>query len=349
MSTEGPLLSRPRHLLVRLPNPLGDAVMATPALRALRRALPDVRITWAGGPAAQAILEGLPYRDGVVPLAGPMVRGGLAPVRAGRFLRGLAADTVLLLPNSRSSALAARLARIPVRVGSNLRRRGRLLTNVVDLPLQEDDGLLPRPMTDHYMDLVAPFGGRADGRRTELASTPFDEERAQRRLAGVPAGTRLVGVNPGAAFAATKILPAGRIAEAISRIRSQADVLPLVLCGPGEEALARETALAIGEPCLSVADHPPSLGELKALARRISVLLTTDTGPRHVAEAFGVPTVVWMGPTDPRWSEGGGARVVRNEELACLGCHLKKCPIGIVCMTALDPARIADAALRSLQ
>ena len=98
MSAAQTPLRPPRHLLVRLPNPVGDTVMATPALRALRLALPESRITWVGRPAAQAVLTGLRDRDGVVPLAGAIGKGRRAPLMAGRFLARLDADAALLLP-----------------------------------------------------------------------------------------------------------------------------------------------------------------------------------------------------------------------------------------------------------
>ena len=93
-----------------------------------------------------------------------------------------------------------------------------------------------------------------------------------------------------------------------------------MFCGPGEERLAAETAEAVGAPCLSLHTDPPSLGELKALLRCLALLCTTDTGPRHIAEAYGIPSIVWIGPTDPRWSEGGRATVLRQDGLDCLGC-----------------------------
>lgn len=342
------LLSPPRHLVVRLPNPLGDAVMATPALRALRAALPGTRITWAGGGTPQQALEALPWRDDVLSLAGQLVKGARAPVRAARQLRRLGADAILLLPNSFSSALAARLAGIPTRVGTPLQRRGLLLTHKLSLPLGKDGRLAPRSMRAHYLDLVLPFGAQDDGQGTRVTVTPFDAERAALRLSGVPAGALLVGVNPGAAFGPSKLYPPALLGQALKLLRARTGALPLILCGPGEEALAREVAAAAGEGCLCTAEDPPDVGTLKGLLARCRVLLTTDAGPRHLAEALGVPTVVWVGPTDPRWGEGGRSTVLRVEGLSCLACHLPVCPIDHPCMQKLLPERIAESAERAL-
>ncbi len=341
------VLDAPKHLVVRLPNPLGDAVMATPALRALRSALPSSRITWAGSPAAQAALEGLPYRDGVMPIAGRLARGWRAPLRAGRLLRAIRADAVLLLPNSWSARLATVLARIPVRVGSDLRGGGMLLTRKVRLPRGEKDELLPRSMTKQYLDLAAPFGAVDDGQGIEIRTTAFDEERAAARLEGLAARS-LLAVNAGAAFGDTKCYPVKHIVDVVARVRAAHDAMPLILCGPGEEALAVELAERIGD-CISTHSRVADIGELKALLARSDVLLTTDAGPRHLAEALGTPTVVWMGPTDPRWSEHSTAHVVRNESLPCLGCHLTTCPIGHPCMEQLEPEHVAHAALAELE
>jgi ADP-heptose:LPS heptosyltransferase len=323
--------------------------MATPALRALRAALPRTRITWAGGRVAHQALEGLPWRDDVLSLDGPMARGAGAPFRAGRLMRGLGADATLLLPGSFSTALAARLARVPVRVGTPSHARRALLTHVVEVPTASDRPV-PRPMREHYLDLAAAFGASrpAGAFVTELAVTEHDARRAAARLAGAPKDVRLLAVAPGASFGPSKVVPPERLALAVREVRERARVLPLVLAAPGEEALAEETARRIGVPCLAPAGEPPDVGELKALVRRCAVLLGPDAGPRHVAEALGVPTVVVAGPTDPRWGAGGSAEVVRNEALPCLGCHLRRCPIGHPCLAAIDPGLVAAAVLRAL-
>lgn len=348
MSRTSSDLPSPGHLLVRLPNPVGDAVMATPALRALRRALPEARITWAGRRAAHEVLEGLSgERDGVVPIASPMADGTRGPIRVGKMLRKLDCDAAVLLPNSWSSALEAQRARIPVRVGSSINRRGPLLTDVVDLPLCDGGRLTPRSMVDHYLDLVGPFGARGDGAGPKLATTAFDEERAAQRLRGLDPALPILGVNPGAAFGPSKCYPPASIAAAVAKVRGRTACEVLVLCGPGEESQAQEVQEALA--AVGIAGHAthadvPDLGELKALLRRCRVLATTDAGPRHVAEAFGVPTVVWIGPTDPLWSAHSGATLVRRADLECLACHEKTCPLeGHPCMRELEPAIVAEA------
>lgn len=338
--------SAPKRLAVFLPNPLGDAVMATPALRALHERLPETEILWLGRRAAHEALAGLPWRTGVVPLQDGRGRGARSPWRARKVLRALGADAALLLPNSFRSALAARLARIPRRIGTRLHRRGVLLTDVVEVPLTETGParLAPRSMTRHYADLVAHLVGAFEPGAPEVRFSAFDDERATRRLEALPGEAPWVGVSPGAAFGATKVLPPDRLAAALDALATRTPVRIVLLGGPGEGPLLAATADAMKTPVLSTQDAPPDLGELKALLARCRVVLASDAGPRHLAEALGVPTVVWMGPTDPRWSEPSPAVLLRDTTLDCLGCHKTTCPIGLLCMQNLDPDALAEAA-----
>ena len=332
----------PRHLLVRLPNPLGDAVMATPALRALRLALPDTRITWVGKRAALAALDGLDDRDDVAPIAKP--EGWKEPLRTGEAWRELAPDAVLLLPHSFSSAVAGRKSGASRRTGWGGRHRRPLLSEPVPLAL-EDGRLVKRPMTAMYLDLVAPYGARDDGEGPRVVVTPYDARRAARRLG--PKERAYLALNPGAAFGPTKVYPPERLAKAARLVCKQADLTPLVLCGPGEEALAEETAKALRMPHVSTHERPPDVGELKGLIERSTALITTDTGPRHLARALDVTTVVIMGPTDPLWTDGDDAHLVCNVTLDCLGCHHRECPIDHPCK--LEPERVAETTLHALR
>ncbi len=340
--------SQPNHLLVRLPGPLGDAVMATPALSALRTALPAARITWTGGASALGALEGLPGCDDVMPLMAAHLRGMKRLRRTAQAWRRLGPDAILLFPHAPSAVLAAWRSGARVRVGSGRGGTAPLLTRTVSLP-SEGRRLVPRSMVTMYLDLAAPFGAEADGQRPQVVTTPFDEQRAQRRLEALELPPTFFGVNPGAAFGPSKLAPPDVLGAIVRRARDATGAAPLVLCGPGEEALAARVAASIGTGCRSTQEDVPDVGELKALLRRARFLLTVDAGPRHLAEALGTPTVVLMGPTDPRWTEHSRARVIRNEGLDCLGCHEKACPIDHPCMRALPLDRAVEACVEAFR
>ena len=130
----------PRRILVRLPTWAGDAVMATPALRALRTAHPEAHLAVEGRPALEGLLRGLPSLDAFLPDAGGLWRRVAA-------LRGSAFDWAVLLPDSARAALAPWLARVPRRVGfarDPLRRA--LLTDPLDPPREPDGRRRPIPM-----------------------------------------------------------------------------------------------------------------------------------------------------------------------------------------------------------
>ena len=125
----------------------------------------------------------------------------------------------------------------------------------------------------------------------------------------------------------------------------------LALCGPGE----RETANTIVQQASSPAvvgpgDSPLSIGLTKALVKRLSLLITTDSGPRHFAAAFNVPTVTLFGPTHIGWTETYFDRAIHLQKpVPCGPCQLRVCPLDHRCMLDLKPAEVLDAAERLLK
>lgn len=342
-------IGAPRHLVVRLPNPAGDVVAATPALRALRAALPSARITWCGRPAALALLDGLSGASATLAIEGGLAGGLTAPRRLGAAWREAGADALLLLTNSWRSAWAARASQVPVRAGYVLGRRPSMLTHALR-PEREAGRSRPEPMRSWYLRLAALFGAVDDGEPARVRVTAAGEALANERLRTAGGIGGFFAVSPGAAYGPSKRYPTASVVEVVRTIRARTALLPLILGGPGEERIVADVAAGVGGACLSTAAAPARWPETKALLARAALLLTTDAGPRHVAAALGTPVVVWMGPTDPRWSAGDErtTTVVRREDLSCLGCHLKACPIGHPCLVGLDPARVVAAALERL-
>ena len=124
----------------------------------------------------------------------------------------------------------------------------------------------------------------------------------------------------------------------------------VVAPGPGEIAIAHRMASRMCENGVTWVDPGPRLDEVVALVERASLVLTNDTGPRHVAVALGRPVVVLMGPTDPRITDQHTERQrVLREDVECSPCQLKVCPIDHRCMTRLAPERAVAAAEELLQ
>lgn len=338
-----------RNVYVRLPNWVGDVVLATPFLRALRRAAPAARITLHGKRQALAVLAHEGLHDHAEPLAPG--RGLIALLREGRRVRQAVGDldVAFLLPNSLSSALIGRATGARERVGYALNGRRLLLTKA--LHAKKEGRLRPTPMVDYYLGLLAAVGGAVDGvaRRPRLTTTPEQEERAEAYLRrhGVAPGERPWAINIGGSWETKRWIPehAGRLA----RLLAERGRTPLLLVGPDERDLARRAANAAGGP-IPGADEVVPLTDLTALLRRCEVLVTTDSGPRHFGVSAGLPVLVLIGSTHPGYTRVDyDALDVLCDEAPCWPCHLKRCPIDFRCMTALGPERVLAAAEGLLQ
>jgi heptosyltransferase-2 len=123
-----------------------------------------------------------------------------------------------------------------------------------------------------------------------------------------------------------------------------------VLCGPAERDIARQVVRQAQVPGVySLAEMPLSLGLTKSLVRRSSLLVTTDSGPRHFAAAFDRPVVTLFGPTHIEWTETYHPRAVHlQKKVPCGPCQLRVCPIDHACMEDLDAEEVLDAVHRLL-
>jgi len=337
-------MDAPDRILVRAPTWVGDAVMATPALRALRAAHPGAKITVEGRPVLAELLGGLSSYDHFLDDPGSGARGLVA--RARRLRRGRY-DWAVLLPDSPRAALGPYLAGIPRRVGYARDVARRLMLTETLRHEREAGRRVPVPMTERYLRITRWLGCPDRGDALELSVAPGARERCAARLAalGVAEGEEVVAVTPGASFGASKLWPAGHFARACDALAKRLGLRTVIAPGPGEIAIARRIATQMQERGVAWVDPGPRLDEVVALVERARLVLTNDTGPRHVAVALDRPAVVLMGPTDPRITDQHTERQrVLREDVACSPCQLEVCPIDHRCMTRLAPERAVAAA-----
>ncbi len=338
------------RIAVFLPNWVGDVVMATPAVHALRQRYPGARLLAVLKPYVAGLLDGSPWFDGLVyadKCGGPQ-RGTLGVARR---LLAENVDLAVLFPNTVRSALAAWMGRCQRRIGYARRGRGWLLTDALD-PVRDAAGkITPSPVIDAYNRLAERAGASPD-RRLRLFTTPRQEAAARHvwRQTGLDACREVVCLNPGAAFGSSKHWSAASFAELARRLVRERGCGVLVLCGPAERDTARQIVAAAGVPGVhSLADVPPSLGLTMACVRRADLLVTTDSGPRHFAAAFGTPVVTLFGPTHIAWTETYYLKAVHlQKQVDCGPCQKRVCPLDHRCMTLLTPDEVFAAAQRLL-
>lgn len=344
------MLRAPGKILVRAPNWVGDGVMATPALRALRRAHPRARIALVAPPHLAGLFHEHPSCDVVMPAPPP--RGVWVLWRHARLLARERFDWAVLLPDSPRTALPAWRAGIPVRAGyarDPLRRL--MLTTPVPLP-REGGRRAPISMIERYLRITRALGCEDAGAELELRLDPQARAAVAQRLAGagIREGAPYAVVSPGARFGSSKLWPTGHFAVACDGLERKLGLRCVLAPGPGEEKVARDVAARARTRPVRLDDPVTTLAELAALVAGAALVLTNDTGPRHLAVAFSTPVVTLMGPTDPRHTHHllDRQRVLR-EPVECSPCHRKVCPIDHRCMTRLLPARAVDAAAELLQ
>ena len=322
------------RLLVVMPTWVGDNVMAMPTLRALRELYPKAHISALVRANVKPIIESCPWIDRILTIRqrrkglSDARRGGLltlaARIAAGKF------DTAVLLPNSFRSALIVRLAGIPRRVGYNRDGRATLLTDRL-LPLKSKEGFIPTPTLDYYLSIAAYLGSPTPSKKMSLFTRPSDDQRALQLLrdAGADiAGKRLVIINPGANFGDAKIWNAERFAQVADRCITELNATVAITGSPKERTILDAVLKAAKEPLIDLSALGMDLTLLKSIVKHSSLMITNDTGPRHIAAALDVPVVTIFGPTDPAWTliDFAAERQVRVD-VYCGPCQKKLCPL----------------------
>ncbi len=316
-------------VIVRLPNWLGDTVMAVPALSALRRGLDGVRLAVAG-PWASLLAE-----QGLADVLMTYPRTWSGRLRSADAVRAIDAATAVVLPNSFEAAAAAFYWGARRRVGFATAGRRVLLTDAPELPA-------PRlHQIDEYVLLAECLGVTADERTPRLSPPrPDAPERIQARELLAEAGENgspCIGLHLGAAFGPSKLWPAVRMAELARRLQAAGRTPVLLGTAADAEAAAEVTARA---PVASlVGRDSPAL--LPAVLAELDALVCGDTGVGHLAAALGTRVVVLFGPTDAGLTGPRGRVAVVSHPTPCAPCFYRACPIDHPCLRAITAEEVA--------
>ena len=354
-------MTDPQRILVVQPSWVGDAVMATPTLRALRQLYPAAHISYLLRRYVKDLYAGMPWADQLITYRTDKTKGRTGKgafdlagrLRAGRF------DLAVLLPNSFKTALVCKMAAIPRVFGYERDGRGFLLTERL-LPAKQAGKFVPSPIIHAYMALARYLGSTSRDLRMELFVTDADRRAGRAVLArcgldvdlhrpAAAGGPPLVVLNPGAQYGAAKLWKAEHFAALADRLTAELGATVLLSASPKERAIVEAIRSHMRGPAVDLSSAGMTLGSLKDVVRRCDLMVTNDTGPRHVAAAFGVPVVTVFGPTYPEWTDiyYPLERQVRID-VFCGPCQKKVCPLDHRCMTGVTPDMVWDAAAQLL-
>ncbi len=363
-----------RVLAMRLDN-LGDLLMTTPALSALRSGLPDARITLLASPSSAAAAAHLPMVDEVWPFAAPWVQRPSAEQDEGhelgqheaRLVDQLAEegfDAAVIFTVCTQSALPAallcRLAGIPRRLAHSRENPYGLLSHWVPEVDQVGggtpaDAVPPRHEVARQLALMASVGLHCSDDRLRFEVLAAHRRRLADRLhaAGIDAHRPYAVLHPGAT-AASRRWPAERFGQVAHELLQAG--CAVVFSGTQAEMTLCQAGL---QPCAQRMQPDPAavslagllcLGELAALIEGASVLITNNSAPAHLAAALGTPVVTLYALTNPQHTPWRAVSRVLSHDVPCRWCLKSVCPQGHHdCLRRVEPAQVTEAALQLLR
>jgi heptosyltransferase-2 len=327
-------LRQPFRLMVRSVNWLGDAVMMTPAVRALRRSRPDLELTVLCQPKLADFWRTVSEVDKVVELpASGRIRDAARVIRAGNY------DAAIVFPNSLRTGLEVWLAEVPVRVGYDGHFRAGLLNFRCPQPAALKQHSAERHQVYHYLDLAEYIGARETGAIDCTGPGGAGPQAARKTV-------HRVAVCPGAEYGPAKRWFPERFAGVIRAV-SERHPVEWTLVGVAKDGpIGTEIENSVRGAGVTLSNRigSTSMSELIELLRQSDLLLTNDTGTMHLAASLGVRVVAVFGSTDAALTGPlGTGHSVLQHRVPCGPCFQRECHLDFDCMRGIDVGQVVSA------
>jgi heptosyltransferase II len=334
-------------ILIRATNWVGDAILALPALRAMRRRFPDSEIAVVARPYVADIYRDQEICNQLIPYDPKGSHAGfLGRERLAAELRAQKFDVALLLQNAFDAAWLAWRANIPERIGYARDGRSFLLTKAVPAPRR---GEIPAHEKFYYLELLR-RAGWLDSVPDESFIGLLVPEKKRRSAdeflceSGVRPSALRIAIGAGASYGSAKCWPPSRFAEVANRLQDETDA-DVILFGTAAEAnVSTVISAEMRRPPIDLTGKT-AIADLPGLLSQCHLFIGNDSGAMHVAGAVGLPVVAVFGPTDPF----GTAPVTQRSSIVqqkpyCSPCFLRRCPTDHRCMIAITAGMVEAAA-----
>jgi heptosyltransferase II len=345
-----------RSILIRGTNWVGDAVIAIPAMREIRRLFPQARISLLVRPWVRDIYAAREFVDEILEYDKDLAHNGwrgfcriVSELKARRF------DMAILFQNAFEAALMAWSARIPQRVGYARDGRGFLLTH----PCRIGSDVRQVHQAYYYLNVLSEMGWMPDRLWEQHDYRPSIRIHAQDsdiraaegilRSEGIAENETVIGVNPGAFYGPAKRWFPERYAAVADAIAKEYNSRVIVLGSSGDLPVAQQVAAKMETKPIILAGRT-TLGQLMGLIHHCRLLITNDSGPMHLAAALDVPQLAIFGSTSEIATGplSPNAVVVKNQ-VDCNPCFLRECPTDYRCMEGVTVQRVLGEARKALE
>lgn len=327
-------LLNPKNIIVRMPNWVGDMVMATPVLTDLRKAFPEAKITAMCRIPLNELLQEDPEIDEVYCFSKVSTfsrhsdrRNIIEKLQKGKY------DLGVLLTNSLSSAWWFWQGNVENRLGYDSKGRGFLLTHPVPFP----ENVKSQHLVTTYKMLLAPLGVPLSDTAPRLFLSEKEKEQARVlfRQHGILEHHQIVGINPGATYGSAKCWLPERFREITKRLLEDKNVFIIYFGDQSTASLVKEICYGLSPRVINLAGLT-SLRELSSLVSLCDVLLTNDSGPMHIAAALKTPIVALFGSTSQVITGPYRTGKVIQKDVECSPCYQRTCPIDFRCMKKIE-------------
>lgn len=338
------MLQNIETIIVRMPNWIGDLVMATPILADLRAAYPHAHITAMCRRPNAELLEGNPYIDELFYFTKPSGirrrlhhRSVIEKLRKGKY------DLGVLLTNSFSSAWWFWQGHVKQRLGYRGHWRKWWLTCPVAFPSQEQHLVVT------YKMLLEPLGIGVSKTLPTLFLSEGEILAAKKRLAlyGIPKDAKIVGIHPGAAYGQAKCWLPERFKEVIGGLSLLENVYCVCFGDHSTHELISHICEGMPPQVINLASST-TLRELASMISLCTVFLTNDSGPMHIADALGVKTLALFGSTNPQITGPYRQKEVIYKKVSCSPCYQRTCPTDFACMKEISAEEVFSWIKRAL-
>ncbi|MBA3958094.1 MAG: lipopolysaccharide heptosyltransferase II [Parachlamydiaceae bacterium] len=326
----------PKKIIVRMPNWLGDLVMATPILKALREKWPDAHITAMCQSNVASLLENDPNINEVLKFK--RVSGWIHHLHHGEVINALRYghyDLGILLTNSFSSAWWFWRGKVKNRIGFAGNVRNLLLNKAVPFP----EKIASQHLVITYKMLLEPLGIPVSDDSPTLYLSPAEQTAARELLMrqGIVKGKNvIVGINPGAAYGTAKCWLPDRFLEVTRRLIEDPSVYVLYFGDNAGLSVVNDICKDLPTERVINLAGKTSIRELLALIQVCDGFLTNDSGPMHIAAALKVPLVALFGSTSDVKTGPYGIGKVIHKHVECSPCYKRVCPIDFRCMKRIE-------------